>query len=64
MKTRKLRRLLLICLIAALGLCLLGAGIVFGIDAYVLHSTSAQMLTTQEAALLEDVDCKIGRAHV
>ena len=46
MKTRKLRRLLLICLIAALGLCLLGAGIVFGIDAYVLHSTSAQMLTT------------------
>lgn len=57
MKTRKLRRLLLICLIAALGLCLLGAGIVFGIDAYVLHSTSAQMLTTQEAALLEDVDC-------
>lgn len=57
MKTRKLRRLLLICLIAALGLCLLGAGIVFGIDAYVLHSASAQMLTTQEAALLEDVDC-------
>ena len=57
MKTRKLRRLLLICLIAALGLCLLGAGIVFGIDAYVLHSTSAQMLTPQEAALLEDVDC-------
>lgn len=57
MKTRKLRRLLVICLIAALGLCLLGAGIVFGIDAYVLHSTSAQMLTTQEAALLEDVDC-------
>ena len=57
MKTRKLRRLLLICLIAALGLCMLGAGIVFGIDAYVLHSTSAQMLTTQEAALLEDVDC-------
>ncbi|MBE6921214.1 MAG: SanA protein [Ruminococcaceae bacterium] len=57
MKTRRLRRLLLICLIAALGLCLLGAGIVFGIDAYVLHSTSAQMLTTQEAALLEDVDC-------
>lgn len=57
MKTRKLRHLLLICLIAALGLCLLGAGIVFGIDAYVLHSTSAQMLTTQEAALLEDVDC-------
>ena len=57
MKTRKLRRLLLICLIAALGLCLLGAGIVVGIDAYVLHSTSAQMLTTQEAALLEDVDC-------
>lgn len=57
MKTRKLRRLLLICLTAALALCLLGAGIVFGIDAYVLHSTSAQMLTTQEAALLEDVDC-------
>lgn len=57
MKTRKLRHLLLICLIATLGLCLLGAGIVFGIDAYVLHSTSAQMLTTQEAALLEDVDC-------
>ena len=57
MKTKKVRRILLICLIAALGLCLVGAGIVFGIDAYVVHSPSAQILTTEEAALLEDVDC-------
>lgn len=57
MKTKKLRRILLICLIAVLVLGILGAGVVFGIDAYVVHSTSAQMLTPEEAALLEDVDC-------
>lgn len=57
MKTKKVRRILLICLIVAFGLCLVGAGIVFGIDAYVVHSTSAQLLTPEEAAAIEDVDC-------
>lgn len=57
MKTKKVRRILLICLIAAFGLCLVGAGIVFGIDAYVVHSTSHQLLTPEEAAAMEDVDC-------
>lgn len=57
MKTKKVRRILLICLIVAFGLCLVGAGIVFGIDAYVVHSTSDQLLTPEEAATIEDVDC-------
>ena len=57
MKTKKVCRILLICLLAVLGLCLVGAGIVFGIDAYVVHSTSTQLLTPEEAAEIEDVDC-------
>ncbi len=57
MKTKKVHRILLICLLAVLGLCLVGTGIVFGVDAYVVHSTSAQLLTPEEAAKIEDVDC-------
>ena len=57
MKTKKVRRILLICLLAVFGLCLVGAGIVFGVDAYVVQSTSDQLLTPEEAATIEDVDC-------
>lgn len=57
MKTKKIRRILLICLIAVLALGILGAGVVLGIDAYVVHSTSSQLLTPEEAALIENVDC-------
>ena len=57
MKTTKTRRILLICLITILSLGIVCAGVVFGIDAYVVHSTSDQMLSPKDAALLEDVDC-------
>lgn len=57
MKTTKTRRILLICLITILSLGIVCAGVVFGIDAYVVHSTSDQILSPEDAALLEDVDC-------
>lgn len=57
MKIKRIHRILLICLITVLSLGIVGAGAVFGIDAYVVHSTSDQLLTPEEAALLEDVDC-------
>lgn len=54
---QKTRRILLICL-AVLGLLgLLGAGIVFGIDAYVVDCVSNRILTPEDAAVLSDVDC-------
>lgn len=57
MKQQKTRRILLIC-IAALGLVgVLGAGIVFGIDAYVVNSVSARILSPEDAAQLSDIDC-------
>ena len=57
MKTTKIRRILLICLIVVLSLGIVCAGVVFGIDAYVVHSTSDQILSPEDAALMEDVDC-------
>lgn len=57
MKTTKARRIFLICLIVVLSLGIVCAGVVFGIDAYVVHSTSDQILSPEDATLLEDVDC-------
>lgn len=57
MKTQKSRKILLICLIVVLALGILGAGTVFGIDAYVVHSTSERILSPEDAAQLKDVDC-------
>ena len=57
MKTTRARRILWICLIAFLALCMVGAGTIFGIDAYVVQSTSNQILSPEDAALLENVDC-------
>ena len=57
MKTRKIPRLLLIFVIVVLALGIAGASVVFGIDAYVVSSTSDQLLTPEEAAQLKDVDC-------
>ena len=57
MKTTKTRRIVWICVIVLFALCLVGAGAVFGINAYVVHSTSDQILSPEDAAQLEDVDC-------
>jgi vancomycin permeability regulator SanA len=57
MKKKKIRRLLLICLITIMTLGLLGACAVFGVDAYVVNSTRDQLLTPEDASQLQDVDC-------
>ena len=59
MKTKKLYRVLLICLAVILMLGVLGVGAVLGINSHVIQSTRDQILTTEDAALLEDVDCII-----
>ena len=59
MKTKRFYRIALICLAVVLALGALGAGVVFGINAYVVNSTRDRLLTPEEAALLEDVDCII-----
>lgn len=57
MKTMKMRRILCICLIVALALGIVGIGAVLGINAYVVRSTSDQIISVEDAALLEDFDC-------
>ena len=57
MKMKNARRILLICLAVLLGLSILGAGVVFSIDAYVVRSTSGRLLTPEEASQLENIDC-------
>ena len=59
MKTKKLYRVLLICLAVVLMLGVLGVGAVLGINSHVIQSTRDKILTTEDAALLEDVDCII-----
>ena len=55
--TPKFRRFLLISLAALLGLGILGIATVFGINSYVITSTETQIITPEEAAGLEGVDC-------
>ena len=50
---RKIGRLLII--LAVIGV--LGLGAMLGINAYVVHSSAPRMLTAEQAAQLEDVDC-------
>ena len=54
-KGKLLKRILSLLLI----LGILGAGAVFGIDAWVVHSTASRVLTPEDAAALQDVDCII-----
>lgn len=56
------RKALIVCLCliaAALLLCLLGAAYVLGVDAYTVLSTRDRVLTLENAAVLEEVDCII-----
>ena len=54
---RSLPKGLKIAIIVVLSLTILGAGTVFGIDAYVRYSVSDRILTQEQAAELEGVDC-------
>ncbi len=44
-------------IISILILGILGASLVFGINAYVVHSTQGRILTPEKAAALQDIDC-------
>ncbi len=57
MKIKKTHRVLLICVMIALSLSIVGTAYVFGVNAYVVHSTRNQLLTSEEAAQLQDIDC-------
>ena len=59
MKLKKFYRILLICGAAILSLSALAGAVVFGINGYVVQSTASRILTTEEAAQLQDVDCII-----
>jgi vancomycin permeability regulator SanA len=54
---KKKKRIFLIVLCAFLGLCLLLGGGMLGINAYVLASGRDRILSREDAALLQDVDC-------
>ena len=57
MLREKTRRRLIRAGIAALFLCLLGAVYVFAVNTYVVQSTKKQILSPDDAATLENVDC-------
>ncbi len=56
---KKVRKGLIIFLCTVLALGILGAGAVFGINAWVKHSVGDRILTEDQASLLQDVDCII-----
>lgn len=57
MRTQTLCKIFKKLLLALLILCFLGAGLVFGINAYVVQATAKQILSPADAAALPDVDC-------
>lgn len=57
MKIKNTRRILLICLVVFLALGILGTAVILSINAYVVHTAAARVLTPDEAVQLEDVDC-------
>ncbi len=56
---KKHAKKIVVVLSVLLGLCLAGAGIVIGINLYMINSVSDRVLTTEEAAEIGDVDCAI-----
>ena len=55
----KMARAVAICLAALMSLGLFGVLYVFGVDAYVVLSTRDRVLSVEDAAKIEDVDCII-----
>lgn len=53
-KRRKVRKIIIIVILC---LVVLGAGSVFGINAHIKSTATEQMVTSEEAAKLSDVDC-------
>ncbi len=59
LKDAKIKKWLCMILVVALGLGLLGGGLVLGINLWVTGSVRENILTEQQAAQLADVDCII-----
>ena len=57
MMKKKIKRALRWCFVVVVCLGILGAALVFGINAWVKGSTQAYILTEEQAAELADVDC-------
>lgn len=57
MKRKKIQKIAVKCLIVILILGLMGASAVFGINGYVVYTTAPRILTPEDAARLDDVDC-------
>ena len=57
MKVKINRKTIVTILIVLVSLGALGAGLVFGINAYVVHVGGQYILTPEEAATLSNVDC-------
>ncbi len=57
MKLKFDRKMLIIILIVLAFLAVFGAALVFGINAWVVHSGGQYILTPEEASSLSDVDC-------
>ena len=53
----KIRKRIKKCLLWLLALSILGAIAVFGINAWVVQTSASRILTPEEAAALQDVDC-------
>lgn len=56
-KSKKIRKLLLICVAVIGALAILGGVALLSVDAYVRLSTQDRILTQEQAAQLADVDC-------
>ena len=54
---KKAKRILLVCLLVAVGLGILGAAAVLGINAWVKDSVREYILTEDQASQLSDMDC-------
>jgi vancomycin permeability regulator SanA len=57
MKRKKIQKIAVKCLIVILILGLMGASAVFGINGYVIYTTSLRILPPKDATQLENVDC-------
>ncbi len=57
MKVKKLKKVLLFGLLICLSLGLLGAALVLGINAYVVHTGGRTIVAPEKAAELTDMDC-------
>lgn len=57
MKNKKVKKILIVLLIVVLSCSVVGAGLVFGINAYVKSVGGKNIITSEQAAELQEYDC-------